>query len=139
MIVVDTRFKGDLSGALAKYHKKIEDGVVLSGVAASARVIYDEVKLNVSGAREHPKIGTGNLDKAIYRSYIEARSSETKKVYRISWDRRIAPHGHLIEFGTAKNPAYPFIRPAFDAKINDAIAAGIARMGEKLHELDGEL
>lgn len=29
-------------------------------------------------------------------------------------DRKIAPHAHLVEFGTSRAPAYPFFRPAVD-------------------------
>jgi HK97 gp10 family phage protein len=58
--------------------------------------------------------------------------------YRVSWNKKKAPHGHLIEFGTSRTPAYPFIRPAFD-HIGRAIKAGQERMSERLGEVTGKL
>lgn len=135
MIDINVKLSGDLSGALDRYEKFIQEKVLFSGVAAMASVIYDEVKLNVSGDRAGmPKVLTGNLRDSIYRVYSPERSSIDKKTYRISWNARKAPHGHLIEFGTSRAPAYPFIRPAF-GRVGDAIVAGQARMAEKLEEV----
>lgn len=134
MIKIDAKISGDLSASLEKFAKRIQDDVVIAGVATAARVIYDEAKLNTSQGK--PGIVTGNLHRSIYRKFIKDRSTGPRKIYRISWDRRIAPHGHLIEFGTARSPAYPFIRPAFDSKINQAIDAGKIRMAEKIKEGD---
>lgn len=136
---IEAKLSGNLSADLDRFVTRIKDEVVLSGVAAAARVIYEEAKLNTSGARGKPGIVTGNLHRSIYRKFVKERSTGAIKVYRISWDRRIAPHGHLIEFGTVRSPAYPFMRPAYDAKISEAISAGLARMREKMKESDGEL
>ena len=126
---VEAKLSGDLSAALAKFEKAVQAEVLLSGAAAMAKVIYDEVKLNV----QPPRLGrvTGNLDASIYRAYSPEKSSLTTKVYRISWNRSKAPHGGLIEFGTSRAPAHPFLRPAFD-QIEAAIKAGNARMKQRL-------
>lgn len=45
-------------------------------------------------------------------------------------DRKIAPHAHLIEFGTSKMPARPFFRPAVDESANqvmDGIKDGLKK------------
>jgi HK97 gp10 family phage protein len=55
------------------------------------------------------------------------------KTYRISWNKRTAPHGHLLEYGTSRAPAKPFIRPAYD-RIGEAIAAGKDAMRRRLSE-----
>jgi HK97 gp10 family phage protein len=135
MIAVQSKLTGDLSGALAAFEKRIQEQVAFAGVAAMARVIEAEVALNVSGVRPGmPKVKTGTLKGSIYRVYAAKRSTATRKTYHVGWNKRKAPHGHLIEFGTSRAPAYPFMRPAFD-RINEAIAAGKARMAQRFDEL----
>jgi HK97 gp10 family phage protein len=128
-IKVQVRGLDGLTGDLEQFTQVIQGDVVISGVAAMARVLYDE-------ARRYVPVKTGTLRDAIYRIFAKDRSTDTIKVYRISWNKKKAPHGHLIENGTMHAPAYPFIRPAFD-HINDAIDAGKARMAERLEEVRG--
>jgi HK97 gp10 family phage protein len=138
VIDVDVKLSGDLISGLDTWAKKIQDEVVLSGVAAMARVIYDEVKLNTSGARgtgapgAPPKKGpTGNLHDAIYRVYVPERSRGGEQVYKVSVNKSKAPHWHLIEYGTVRAAAHPYIRPAW-GKIGAAIEAGKRRMSERM-------
>jgi HK97 gp10 family phage protein len=126
MVKTETKLNGDLSAMLSKFEKNVQEKVVFAGVAAMAKVMYDEAKNNVP-------VKTGTLKEAIYRVYSPEKSTDTRKTYRISWNRKKAPHGHLIEFGTSRAPAYPFIRPAFD-HIGRAIAEGNRRMKEVLDE-----
>lgn len=141
---------GDLLASLARFELAITEKVLFTGAATMARVIYDEVKLNTTA----PKLGTktGNLNSAIYWVKSPEESTPVSKVYKISWNKRKAPHGHLIEFGhfmpykvvqlrngdwiTLKNrplaspkfvAARPFIRPAF-SRMPEAIKAGLANM-----------
>ena len=143
MIDIGMNLTGDMLGALDKFEKDIKEKVIMSGVAAMGRVIYDEVKLNTSGARaggkplDPPGVKTGTLDRAIYRVYSPERSSDGVKVYKVSVNRSKAPHWFLIEFGTSRAPAHPYIRPAA-AKIPDALRAGQARMTERMAEMGGE-
>jgi HK97 gp10 family phage protein len=131
---IETTLRGELDKALGKFEKDVRDKILFAGVAAIARVIYEEARMNVSGARAHPKVLTGALRESIFRAYSERASNDDIKSYRISWNIKIAPHGHLIEFGTSRSPAYPFMRPAF-AKMGEAIRAGQNRMSEKMKEL----
>ena len=133
MAFVQAKLTGvDLEAALAKFEKKVSDGVLFSGAAGMAAVIYAEVKLNASP----PRIGrkTGNLAASIYQVYSPEKSPDGRKTYRVSWNRRKAPHGHLIEFGTSRAPAHPFIRPALDL-IPKAIDEGVLRMRRRLLEI----
>jgi HK97 gp10 family phage protein len=129
MIDVGLKFSGDLDAALDRFALDIQERVVIAGTAAAAKVMYDEAR---EQAAKHKK--TGQLQDAIYRVYSKEKSSPTRKTYRISWNKTKAPHGHLIEFGTSRAPAYPFIRPAFD-RVVEAIEAGKERMAERLKEL----
>jgi HK97 gp10 family phage protein len=132
MVDLDVKLSGDITSALDKYEAKVKEGVIFSGAAAMANVIYEEVKLNASP----PLMGrkTGNLESSIYRVYSPERSTDGVKAYLISWNKSKAPHGHLIEFGTSRMPAKPFVRPAF-GKVQEAIKAGQARMAERLKEI----
>jgi phage protein, HK97 gp10 family len=125
VVEIKTNLSGDIIAGLDALEANIKGEVLLSGVAAMARVIYDEVKLNTSPPRMGRK--TGNLHDAVYRVYAKERGSDDTKVYRVSVNHKKAPHWHLLEFGTSRAPAHPYIRPAFD-KIQQAIEAGNERM-----------
>lgn len=65
--------------------------------AAGAKVIYNQVKLNVRSIGKK----TGNLDRSIYRKLSEERSDRARGriIYHISWNHKTAPHGRLLEWG----------------------------------------
>jgi len=71
------------------------DGAVRPASQAAAQVLYDQVKLNVSGLGRQ----TGNLYGAIYQVYSKQKSGPGVATYQISWNKRKAPHGYLIEYG----------------------------------------
>jgi HK97 gp10 family phage protein len=139
---------------LAKQLKEFGEGVrghvALEGVAAMAKVVYDDARTRapISEAahffygRDSKRTGVrylfspGSLQRAIYRAYSPEESGPTRQLYRISWNHRKAPYGHMVEFGTARAPAHPFLRPSL-ATMPLAIAAGKARMGQALLELRG--
>jgi HK97 gp10 family phage protein len=131
MLNIETKLTGNLAADLDKFEARIKESVVLSGVAAMARVIYNEVKLNTSPPRMGRK--TGTLHDAIYRVYAADRSSEYVKVYRVSVNKSKAPHWHWLEYGNSRQAAHPYIRPAWD-HVQEAIKAGNARMAERLSD-----
>lgn len=139
MIKTTSRMVGNLADELELFAQSVQGEVAMAGVAAMARVVYDEAKARVPQK-------TGRLHDSIYRVFSPEKSDATLKTYRISYNKKTAPHGHLIEFGHWTKsvgeygplqpkwvPAHPFLRPAFD-KIPEAIRAGRARMAEKLKE-----
>jgi HK97 gp10 family phage protein len=128
-MTVDTSQLGGLQAKLNAFKESVKTEVAFSGVAAMATVIYDEAKINAP-------VKSGTLRDAIYRVYSPEKSSDTLKLYRISWNKKKAPHGHLVEFGTSRAPAHPFLRPAA-SRIVDAIRAGQERMAQKLGEIKG--
>lgn len=129
MVNIETKLSGDITSGLDKLLAKAQGEVLLSGVAAMARVMYAEVLLNASP----PRMGkvTGNLQSSIYRVYAGDESTDDKKVYKVSWNRTKAPHGHLLEFGTSKMAARPFLRPSL-SRMPDATKAGIERVRQRL-------
>lgn len=128
MLQTDMKLTGDLDGALARFEVKVREKVLRAGSFAMSDVVYHEVRAN---AARH--IDKGTLYNAIYQVHADQLSNDDKQTYRISWNKRKAPHGHLIEWGTSRAPAYPFVRPAFD-HIGAAIKAGQEKMAETLRD-----
>lgn len=62
---------------------------------AGSQVLYDEVKRNVGALGRK----TGNLDASIYQVFSRDNSRAGVAQYHVSWNRKKAPHGHLVEFG----------------------------------------
>ena len=136
MLNIETKLTGNLAADLDKFMQEVNGSIIWSGAAAMARVLYEEVKLNASPPRMGKK--TGNLESSIYRVYSPGKSSEVVKTYRISYNHVKAPHGHLLEFGSSRAPAHPFVRPAWD-HVQQAIKAGKDRMAERLSDGTGGL
>jgi HK97 gp10 family phage protein len=127
MIGIETKFETPLDDNFDRFTKKMQDEILLSGVAVMAKVIYEEVKSNVH--TNH--FDTGTLFNAIYRAYSPEKSVDGKQVYNVSVNKRDAPHWHFLELGTSKQAAQPYLRPALD-KMTAAVRAGELRMAEKM-------
>jgi len=80
-------------------------------------------------AKENAPVGvTGNLKKGIVTKKWISKGYQT--IYLSAVDYKISPHAHLVEYGhrliikgqkRGKVKAYPFFRPAVDAKRNEAL------------------
>ncbi|WP_275760835.1 HK97 gp10 family phage protein [Ralstonia pseudosolanacearum] len=120
---------GDLLGGLDQLADDIEEHVVRSVAHAGALVFYEEARTLAPVYRGTEKKGVrpGQLREAIYRAFADQQSTAGQAVYRISWNAKKAPHGHLIENGhwlvrkvNGKKerlrwvPPHSFIRRAFD-------------------------
>lgn len=105
---------------------------------------------NRQGINRESAAKTGSLRDAIYIAYKDEDSDVNHIQYSVSWNSAKAPHGHLVEFGhwlvshgKAKKkikyvPAYPFLRPAYEASAARAVKAMIERGRERLPELLNE-
>ena len=139
MVDIGTKLTGDALPGLDKLEESIKQQVLRAGAAKMGEVMYDEVKLNTSGAKmggagDPPGVKTGTLNKSVYRAYSPEKSDDETKTYHVSFNKRKAPHGLLLERGTSKMLARPFIRPAL-SRLKAAIEAGKTRMAEKLKSL----
>lgn len=85
----------------------------------------------------------GSLKRSIYLAFNEEGSVDRQKAeYQITWrknqaygsDKMSVPYAYWVEFGNAVHPAYPFLRPAYDAKLNEAIAKVEAVFMERLED-----
>lgn len=113
---------------------------------AGAQVLYDAAKRRAPvSEKAHMFHGThkvygpyqpGNLRDSIYQVYSKDNSADGRKAqYHVSFNFKKAPYGFMVEYGTSKAPAYPFIRPAMDL----APAAQDAMENEVLKRLDEAL
>lgn len=124
------RLKMDTSGwteGLAKLSGPFKEKLARSMAVAGGTILRDEAKQNAP-------VDTGLLQDSIYLAFKDDRSNGMQIVYSVSWNSRTAPHGHLIEFGTYKMAAKPFLRPAYDHAPR-AMQAMIARGRVRLPEL----
>lgn len=100
---------------------------------AAAEVLYREVKTRVPvSERGHWFHGThqkyffpaGTLRDSIYQVYSKDNSTEHKvATYHVAWNHQKAPYGFMVEYGTSRAAAHPFLRPAYDAMKNLALTA----------------
>lgn len=112
---------------------------------AGAQVLYDEVLLRVpvsTTTRKNKRgktIAPGALRNSIYQVFSQDNSTDGRATYHVSWNYRRAPHGHLVEFGTSRAPARPFLRPSFDAQSRNALQAASVRWSDDMRALIGNL
>jgi HK97 gp10 family phage protein len=92
-------------------------------VSAEAHVFYgtDSVKTGVTWTFQ-----PGNLRDSIYQAFskdqsVEFKDGYSKATYHVSWNHQDAPYGFMVEFGTSRAAAHPFLRPAYDAAVSDAL------------------
>lgn len=149
-------YESDLDAALAQLEGPILEQVLRSGARAGAVVLYDELKLRTLGFKE----SSGTIHRAIYHWFDTKRSTPTRKTYMIGVNKSEAPHWHNVEYGhwrvnfvyrdraTGKLiptrrrlpapkwvAASPYLRPAWDAKSDDAMRAIPVRMRQRMDEL----
>jgi HK97 gp10 family phage protein len=105
---------GELEDALRTLEPKVAKRVGGRALKAAGELIADQ-------ARTRVPVDTGRLEDSITVSLTTAKSGERRGVigFKRGHGSRIA---HLVEYGTVKTPAQPFIRPAIDDKAEDAIA-----------------
>lgn len=133
--------------ALDQLQQRVADGL-RPAAHQGALVLYNEVLQRVP-------TDSGLLRSAIYRWHDDKQSTADRQIYQIGVNKRKAPHWHLIEYGHWRAnrfrlidgkwlptrerldtpvwvPANPYIRPAFDARLEGAFDAARRRMAEKL-------
>ncbi|GGX32790.1 hypothetical protein GCM10007242_44680 [Pigmentiphaga litoralis] len=148
---VSITLEGDLKAQLEQFAENVRTEVLRPTVYAAARVLYDEVRIRVP-------VDEGTLYGAVYHWHSEKESTAGRVVYYVGVNKKKAPHWHLVEFGHYRTnelvrvngrwmattrrletpvwvPAYPYIRPSYDAKIGAALQSALDRAGEKIEEI----
>ena len=145
----------DFKRQLALLPGRVGRNVLRGMVNAGATVIRKEAVLRApeyTGTVQEGHPPPGTLKKAIYQKQIAELSNAVQQTFFVGWrqgrevqavkrGKKIvnldAYYGHMVEFGTAKMSARPFMRPAFEAKKEAAIEAMRAYGAERIpRELD---
>lgn len=129
----DTR---GINAALDNIAKTAEEAV-RPAAQAGAQMLYDEARAQCpvsdnahffygtsfkkTGQRYFFKSGT--LRNSIYQVYSKDNSSKAKATYHIAWNHQKAPYGFMVEYGTSRAPAHPFLRPAYEVANQRALQA----------------
>ncbi len=149
-------YESDLDVMLKELEGPILEQVLRSGARAGALVLYDELKVRTLTFKE----SRGTIHNAIYHWFDEKRSTATRKTYMVGVNKSKAPHWHNVEYGHWRVnvvfrdkatggiiptrtrlpapkwvPASPYLRPAWDARRDDALRAIGQRMRVRIQEL----
>jgi len=93
----------------------------LSSMVTQKRVVAKAVRAGCEPIRARAEqlapIDTGTLRESMMFTVTE--QSATEAIGKIGPSRK-GFYAHIPEFGLAHNPAQPFLRPAFDEKIEEA-------------------
>lgn len=124
------------SAALEKRKQALLEAV-RPAAQAGAEFVYQEARTRCPVSAEahifhgssYRKTGTrylfypGDLRKAIYQVYSKDKSGPATAVYHVSWNSKKAPYGYMVEYGTSRAAAHPFMRPAIIAAEPRALEA----------------
>lgn len=130
---VSIGFDSDIGAALRKYAADIREQALRPAAYAAAAVLYREMKTRTASFAK-----TGTLRDSIYHWHDSKQSTKGRQVYAIGPNKVKAPHFHMVEYGTSKMAAHPYIRPTWDSKIGEAMAAAKKRLAEKMKEIGGK-
>ena len=126
----------ELAEKLAQMGPRLERNGLRAAVSAGAEVIRKE-------ARARAPVATGTLRRAFYKKQIREQSGQKQQTFFVGVrsGKRYAPKGQdayywrFQEFGTAKMPARPFLRPAFESKKNEAVEAMKKKLRDRIEQL----
>lgn len=123
----------DLRNDLARMAASLDNGPgVNRALKAGAEPIERQMKANASS---DPAIITGALHGSIHTSNVKGGANGKCVTIGVHTKEQSAYYSNPVEFGhggPAPAPPHPFVRPAFDAKVDQAYA-------EIRRVLDGEL
>lgn len=146
---------GDMTEGLDKLAASVGEAALRSAGFAGAQLLQEEAKIRAITSKD-----TGNLIDNIIVKRIEERSDgNQKQVYYVTVRRGYAPpkkgvtgkkakaaaaaiaagkagayYWKFVEFGTSRMAAKPFMRPAFDSRVQDALEVMRAKLAEKIAE-----
>jgi HK97 gp10 family phage protein len=93
----------------------------------------------IAEAKRLVPVRTGKLRDSLTVVIERKRKDDDTRLAVIGFKKPTSRIAHLIEFGTSKMPAHPFLRPALDSKADEALqemgkvmARGITREAKKL-------
>lgn len=145
MIRAEVQGLRELGEKIRQLDTDLRTGLLRASTGVAANSIRKEVE-------HRAPVRTGRLKRAVFVSRITRQSNDWQQTFAISVRKgkryqnftlkfgknkgqtvnMDAYHARFIEFGTRKMKAQPFVRPAFEAKRDDAIQAFKARMQKGL-------
>ena len=114
-----------LTAVLDNAARATSESVLRQAAAAGATVFYREIKV-----RAMPHYRSGNLENSLLVTYVPEDSVTGKlATYMVGFASK-AWYARLLEYGTSKMAAKPFIRPGYEAKKAQAAKAVIEKIQE---------
>lgn len=114
---------------LEKVLRQMPDGLaerdLASALRKGANVVRDE-------AQKNAPVDDGDLKDSI--KVRKQKSGKGEAAVIVAPTKPAGFHAHFIEFGTVKQPAQPFLRPAFDSKQNEALEVIITSLAKKVEK-----
>jgi len=104
---------------------KIQKNILTSGIRAVASTFQKEAKRNVP-------VDSGDLRRSIKVAKRRTKDGSTKFSVGISSKKYNVYYGHMIEFGTKKAKAEPFMRPAYEQNKTKAVQSIVTKMRSRL-------
>ena len=107
-----------LLDSLKQFPQNIQNNVLVGAVRAGAKPLVDAAKANVP-------VDTANLKKSIgiNRKKTKDKSQVWFTVSPRKGGKKDGFYVHMVEFGTSKMAAQPFMRPAFESQDKQSIEA----------------
>ena len=106
----------ELDKALAGLGAEVGAKALKGALMSASKPMLDEMKQNVPVSSGGLKKGLGRRSK----TNKKGKWAKTSAIVRVGAVKKSGWRAHLIEFGTSRTRAQPFIRPALD-KSNEAI------------------
>lgn len=129
-------YTGELKSILEKLPEDIEHKITKSAFRIGANLVKKEAKKRAPYDNKR-RAGTHLRDAIVVKSYWSEK--RLFKIGTMTKGKARAPHGHLLEFGTVKMPARPFLLPAFKeseskikTKIIESLAKGVLKQSRRL-------
>lgn len=99
-----------LTSKLDKLSSSIGGDSLKPDILTQAKIIAEDAK------NRAPRGPTGNLKRSLHAKLMPG----SPPVAIAAVDRKIAPHGWIVEYGSSRTSPHPYFRPAVDAHIGEA-------------------
>ena len=106
----------NLLQALGQFPKNIQKNVMRGAIRAGANIVRDR-------AKELVPVDKGDLKKTI--GVVQRKAPANQYVFSITNRKGLKVKGwyaHFVEFGTVKQAAQPFMRPAFEQSESNVLS-----------------
>lgn len=99
---------------MEQLNAKVDRIVKAADAQKNEQIVLKSAEIIRNRIRDKAPVGaTGRLKRSPVAKLM-ARHGDAPAIAIAGIDRKVAPHGHLVEFGTSHAPAHPFFRPAID-------------------------